>query len=336
MVDVSEKKVTTRRARARSRVQLPVEVAPYFRGEELHLKKGPVFQTAIIAGTMAVKKTWDLIPFCHAIPIEACRFHITMNESLLVTIECEVKTTGKTGVEMEALHGAMSAALTIYDMCKALSHDIVIRETKLIGKTGGKRTVLDRPLYGLILTGGKSERMGTDKALLDYRGKPHAIYLREMLAPYCEEVFLSARAGQWKNTPLEQIPTIEDSIQSSGPNSSSGPIAGILSAFALHPDAYWFVVACDLPNVTSSMVEEIIDRQELAAVATVFRNAEDDFPEALFGLYSPLARAEFLKASQADVRCPVKVLRLAGVKGVAQSGTGDLANINTPEERAHL
>ena len=96
MVDVTDKAITTRVARAMSSVQLPHEVKKYLQGEELILKKGPVFQTAIIAGTMAAKKTYEVIPFCHQIPIESCKFQISMDENLLVTIECEVKTTFKT------------------------------------------------------------------------------------------------------------------------------------------------------------------------------------------------------------------------------------------------
>ncbi len=119
-------------------------------GEELYLKKGPVFQTAIIAGTMAVKKTHEMIPFCHQIPVESSKFKITLDESLCVTITCQVKTTFKTGVEMEALHGAMTAALTIYDMCKSVSHHMVIKEAKLLSKTGGKRTVFPAPSMDLF------------------------------------------------------------------------------------------------------------------------------------------------------------------------------------------
>jgi cyclic pyranopterin phosphate synthase len=98
-----------------------------------------VFQTAIIAGTMAVKKTSELIPFCHPLPIEKCKITIAADEQQRVVIDCTVRVHHKTGVEMEALTGASVAALAIYDMCKGLSHDIVIESTQLIEKTGGKR-----------------------------------------------------------------------------------------------------------------------------------------------------------------------------------------------------
>ena len=110
----------------------------HFNNDEILTKKGPVFQTAIIAGTMAAKKTSELIPFCHPIGLENCRININVNDADEIVIECITTVTSKTGVEMEALTGATVAALTVYDMCKALSHDIVIRETRLISKTGGK------------------------------------------------------------------------------------------------------------------------------------------------------------------------------------------------------
>ena len=141
MVDVSNKDTTTRMAKAQSIIQLPDELRDYISGDEVVVKKGPVFQTAIIAGTMAVKKTHEIIPFCHQIPVESCKFNIEILLDLKIKIDCTVKTSFKTGVEMEALYGASAAALTIYDMCKAVSHKIEILETKLLSKSGGKRDI---------------------------------------------------------------------------------------------------------------------------------------------------------------------------------------------------
>ena len=138
MVDVSDKKITSRMAHARTLVLLNEEILASFEGEDIQTKKGPVFQTAILAGVMAAKKTWDLIPLCHPLALDSCKVHIKLNEDRAVQIDCIAKITSKTGVEMEALTGASVAALTIYDMCKAFSHDIIIKETKLIEKTGGK------------------------------------------------------------------------------------------------------------------------------------------------------------------------------------------------------
>jgi cyclic pyranopterin monophosphate synthase len=140
MVDVGDKAVTERTARARAVVQFPPNVlADAQAGEALRTKKGPVFDTAIIAGVMAAKRTHELIPFCHPIPLENCDISIEWGSSGEVIIECAVRATHKTGVEMEALTGVTAAALTIYDMCKALSHGIEIKDVRLVSKTGGKR-----------------------------------------------------------------------------------------------------------------------------------------------------------------------------------------------------
>lgn len=142
MVNVGQKKVTLRTARAQSIVILTDDILDLLEKEELHTKKGPVFQTAIIAGVMAAKKTGELIPLCHPLGLDNCQIDIQVNEQREVIINCTASLTAKTGVEMEALVGASIAALTIYDMCKAMSHDIVIKETKLMEKTGGKRDFL--------------------------------------------------------------------------------------------------------------------------------------------------------------------------------------------------
>lgn len=138
MVDVSEKAITSREAQAQGRVYLPDELWQLIDNQEINTKKGPVFQTAVIAGTMAVKRTADLIPFCHPLLLDSCKIEIYTADNQEVIINCRVKVQGKTGVEMEALTGVSVAALTIYDMGKALSHDIVIKEIKLVAKSGGK------------------------------------------------------------------------------------------------------------------------------------------------------------------------------------------------------
>ena len=140
MVDVSDKVVTKRTATAQAHVRFPAGVAEALRSQQFNTPKGPVFHTAIIAGTMAAKRTHDLIPFCHPLGIEKCKLAIDMDGDDAV-IQCTVSVHHKTGVEMEALTGASVAALTIYDMCKALSHDIVIVNTKLVEKRGGKSDI---------------------------------------------------------------------------------------------------------------------------------------------------------------------------------------------------
>lgn len=148
MVDVGAKAVTARVAVAEAVVRFPREVADALREGGMRSKKGPVLDTAIVAGTMAAKRTHELIPFCHPLAIERCRVEADFVSDTELAIRCEVAITHKTGVEMEALTGASVAALTVYDMCKALSHEIVIGRVRLLEKSGGKRDVKGGKLAG--------------------------------------------------------------------------------------------------------------------------------------------------------------------------------------------
>ena len=138
MVNVSEKAVTKRTARAQAVVTLGADIINLIRDHELMTKKGPVFQTAILAGIMGAKKTSELIPLCHPLGLEDCQVKIEANGQDVV-ITSSATLSAKTGVEMEALTAASVAALTVYDMCKALSHEIIIKEIRLLEKTGGKK-----------------------------------------------------------------------------------------------------------------------------------------------------------------------------------------------------
>jgi cyclic pyranopterin phosphate synthase len=139
MVDVGAKQTTLREALAEARVALPPAVADALAASGHRTKKGPVFDTAIIAGVMAAKRTHELIPFCHPLALERCGIEIEMVTGGVVVIRCSVAVHHRTGVEMEALTGASVAALTLYDMCKALSHEIEITSLRLIAKRGGRR-----------------------------------------------------------------------------------------------------------------------------------------------------------------------------------------------------
>src|SRR5215472_11270773 len=139
MVDVGAKEVTHRVAVAEARVRLPRAVAQALRAAGHRTKKGPVFDTAIIAGVQAAKRTHELIPFCHPLGLDNCRLQIEHRRATEIVVRCEVSVHHRTGVEMEALTGAAVAALTIYDMCKALSHDIEITGLRLLAKSGGRR-----------------------------------------------------------------------------------------------------------------------------------------------------------------------------------------------------
>ena len=141
MVNVSDKKITKRTAIAKATMFLGKEIIIHFNNDELITKKGPVFQTAIIAGIQGVKKTSEIIPMCHPLLINGVDINIHVINSEHIEVLCEVIIEGKTGVEMEALTGVNITCLTIYDMCKSISQDIIIKEVKLLEKTGGKSDI---------------------------------------------------------------------------------------------------------------------------------------------------------------------------------------------------
>ena len=141
MVDVGAKRVTARAATAQAIVRFPVKVAKALRVSGMRAGKGRILDTAIIAGTLAAKRTHELIPFCHPLAIERCALSAEFVSETELAIRCEVAVSHRTGVEMEALTGVSVAALTVYDMCKALSHEIVIAEMRLLEKSGGRRKV---------------------------------------------------------------------------------------------------------------------------------------------------------------------------------------------------
>ncbi len=148
MVDVGPKAVSERSAEAEARVRLPAAVARVLRRSGNRSPKGPVFDTAILAGVMAAKRTSELIPFCHPLALEHVRLEIgfaaAKADAAVIVVRCRVAVHHRTGVEMEALTGASVAALTIYDMCKALSHEIRIEQVRLLSKAGGRRSVAAR------------------------------------------------------------------------------------------------------------------------------------------------------------------------------------------------
>ena|SRR5579863_6471361 len=144
MVDVGGKEVSQRVAIAEARLLLPRSVGRALRASGHRTRKGPVFDTAVIAGVMAAKRTHELIPFCHPLALENCQLQIEQRRETEIVVRCEVSVHHRTGVEMEALTGAAVAALTIYDMCKALSHDIAIASIRLLAKAGGRRSFARR------------------------------------------------------------------------------------------------------------------------------------------------------------------------------------------------
>lgn len=145
MVNVIDKNITKRKATAQAKMFLGKEIISLLDGKEISTKKGPVFQTAVIAGIQAVKKTAELIPMCHPLPLDGIDIDIQFINDVTIKILCTVEMEGKTGVEMEALTGASVAALTVYDMCKAISQKMVIENIMVVKKTGGKSDILNEP-----------------------------------------------------------------------------------------------------------------------------------------------------------------------------------------------
>ncbi|HRQ63421.1 MAG TPA: cyclic pyranopterin monophosphate synthase MoaC [Xanthomonadaceae bacterium] len=139
MVDIGDKQVTRRSAVAEAVVRFPATVAAELRRQDMRTAKGAIADTAIVAGVMAAKRTHELIPFCHPLPLERCKVALHWHDDVALAVTCEVAATHRTGVEMEALTGAGIAALTVYDMCKALSLDIAIDGVRLLAKHGGRR-----------------------------------------------------------------------------------------------------------------------------------------------------------------------------------------------------
>lgn len=139
MVDVGSKPMTRRSATARSEVVFPENAAVLLQQTAFATKKGPIIESAIIAGTMAVKKTHELIPFCHSLPLDSIVFSCNFVTTERMRIDCTVTAEAKTGVEMEALTGASIAALTVIDMCKSLSLGIAIESIRVLSKSGGER-----------------------------------------------------------------------------------------------------------------------------------------------------------------------------------------------------
>ncbi|MCB1069369.1 MAG: cyclic pyranopterin monophosphate synthase MoaC [Verrucomicrobia bacterium] len=146
MVDISGKPPTVRTAWARAEMRLGPEIVAAFDGKDLVTPKGSVTQTAVVAGIQAAKKTSELLPLCHILPLDQCEITVTPDfPGHKLLLDCRVRATWKTGVEMEALTGASVAALTVYDLCKSISHDMEILSVRLMEKTGGKTGIQPPP-----------------------------------------------------------------------------------------------------------------------------------------------------------------------------------------------
>ena len=332
LVDVTAKPDTARSARAQARVRLPPELRRLFDGTEIASPKGPVLQTAILAGTMAAKRTWEWIPLCHPIALTRIRFETRMEGDVLA-IECECACHGPTGVEMEALVGANAAALAVYDMGKAVSHRIEIERTRLLWKRGGKS---DRAsdqaaprLRGLVLAGGRSRRMGSDKAGLVYGRMPQAARALALLDAFCEDPVVSRSPDQAPPEGVEPARILTDRFL------DMGPLGGILTALSSDRDAAWLVVACDLPLLGASTLGRLVASRDPSREATAFLSGDGTHPEPLCAVWEPSTLRVALAALAEGRTCPTRILSGSHILALPSPGQ-DLFNANTPEERSSV
>lgn len=185
------------------------------------------------------------------------------------------------------------------------------------------------PLYGLLLAGGASRRMGRDKAALPYDGRPQLERARELLARHCERLFVSIRPDQVQD-PVRRGPAIVDRL------AGAGPIAGIAAAQAEHPGHAWLVLACDLPFVDDDCLATLLAHRDGRAVVA-YRSSHDGGPEPLCAIYEPSTRPGILAAIDAGHLCPRRFIRESGAPLLDQRAPHLLDNVNTPEDlaRAH-
>lgn len=183
------------------------------------------------------------------------------------------------------------------------------------------------PLYGLVLAGGKSVRMGRDKGQIDFHGLPQRDYAARLLQPYCEKVFLSGRPDQELDS---EHAVIEDTFL------GLGPFGGILSAFREHPDAAWLVLACDLPLIDESTLQQLVKARNISRVATSFQSPVNEFPEPLITIWEPRAYPVLLQFLAQGYSCPRKALINTEIELIQAVNPRALTNVNSPEDLAEV
>ena len=181
------------------------------------------------------------------------------------------------------------------------------------------------PLYGLVLAGGKSQRMGKDKGLLQYHAKPQREHMADLLSSFCEKVYISCRSDQKNSIPEDYHPLVDTFL-------GLGPFGGILSAFREFPDAAWLVVACDLPLLDQTALTHLIERRNISQLATAFKSPFNQFPEPLIAIWEPRAYAELLAFMAQGYSCPRKVLINSSIELIQAEHPEALTNVNHPEE----
>ncbi len=192
----------------------------------------------------------------------------------------------------------------------------------------------EETLYGLVLAGGKSTRMKTDKALLEIHGKKQWLYCYELLEKFCAKVFISNRADQSERDGKSGYPQIHDTA----PFVEIGPIGGILSAMNAHPEANWLVLAVDLPFVNEETLQHLLANRDSTKLATAYVSTSDNLPEPLCAVYEKSSFAAMKDFLKTEKTCPRKFLLTMekNVKLLKQPHPDALYNVNTPEELKHV
>ena len=186
----------------------------------------------------------------------------------------------------------------------------------------------EAPLYGLVLSGGRSSRMGQDKALLERDGQSQLTWIVTLLDAHLDRVFVSTRADQQDEPERARFEQIVDHYD------DMGPIAGILSAMEEHPQADWLVVACDLPNISAATVRFLVDRRSAAHPFTAFISSHDGLPEPLCAIWRAGTDGIIRGFIDEGVSCPRKILIRSDAHLIEQVDPQSLDNINTPEDLA--
>lgn len=183
------------------------------------------------------------------------------------------------------------------------------------------------PLYGLVLTGGKSTRMKKDKSLLEYHGKKQVTYCFDLLSAFCQEVFVSNRKEQSSLSAHKRLPQIHDLFI------DMGPLGGILSAMIQYPQVAWLVLACDLPFVQESTIKTLVHQRKPSQIATAYRSShQPDLPEPLCAIYEPKALSILLQFLMQGFLCPRSILSRCDTWLITQKRRNSLDNVNSPAE----
>lgn len=187
---------------------------------------------------------------------------------------------------------------------------------------------MSNKLYGLVLAGGQSRRMGHDKALLVREGQSQLSYVASLLGDVADAVYVSSRREQNDDPERSQFPTIVDRY------ADIGPVAGILSAMEEHPDADWLVLACDLPNIDAATLNYLLQHRSHDRPFTAFKSSYDGLPEPLCAIYASGADTSIREFVDDGMVCPRKILINSDTELLEQPNPDALDNINTPDDLA--